>query len=340
MSTLKDCQKLPQAEREVWEGGFIKLPSWVLDENEKLFRPVMTIWIDLQSGMIIGHELGQKQSAPKFFLKQLLSAMARPQMGAPRRPTHLCLKDVALAEELRAPLASLGITVEVIDRFIAIDKVVGMMMTSMDKEEGNKTMPALTRVNGVTHEYAEFFFRTAADFYRQAPWRFVSDGVPIQVECPHFFHSPLYFVVMGSGGVEFGLGLFVTLEEIATLYAVGVPPGRQVPDIRTASLLFSDPTYIAFEDLDAVEQNNWELANPEAVPHVFKISPKRKPALRPPSFALVQAFEAGMLALPDFILKNKTKIKNGKACTTEVVVETYHGPWPLRLNAPPSELLF
>lgn len=77
MSTLKACQKLPQAEREVWEGGYIKLPSWV-EEKKKAgpFRPVMGIWFDLQSGMIVGHELAQAQPEPEEFLKQLLRAMA------------------------------------------------------------------------------------------------------------------------------------------------------------------------------------------------------------------------------------------------------------------------
>lgn len=340
MSTLKACQKLPQAEREVWEGGFIKLPSWVLDGNQNPFRPIMTIWIDLQSGMIIGHELGQKQSTPQMFLKQLLVAMAKPQMGPPRRPTHLCLQDAALAEHLRAPLDSIGITVEVIDRFIAIDKVIDMMMTSMNKKEKNQPLPALLRVKGVTEEYAETFFHTAAEFYRQAPWQHMSDRDPIQAECPHFFRNPLYFVVMGNAGMEFGLGLFISLEEIALLYTIGIPLGEDVPPVRTASLLFSDQTHVAFDDLDAIEQNNWDIASPKAYPHLFKISPKRKPALRPPSFVMVQAFETALLALPDFLAKHKTKIKNGKASAADVTVETFHGPWSVRLNTPPLDELF
>ncbi len=340
MSTLKACQKLPQAEREVWEGGYVKLASWVLDKKKQPFRPVLAIWFDLQGGMIIGHELGHEQPDPESFLKQLLRAMAKPQMGSPRRPTHLCMKDPGLAEHVRAPLAGLGITVEVIDRFIAIDKVIEMMMKTMNAEEGRQPFPGLLSISGVTHEYAENFFRTAAQFYRQAPWQYLNDRAPIQIECPHFFRNPLYFAVMGNAGMEFGLGLFVSLKEIDLLCSIGIPEGEQYPPVRTASVLFSDPTYVAFEDLDAIEQNRWEVAGPSAYPHLFKISPKRKPAMRPPSFAMVQAFEAALLALPAFLSKHKTKIKSGKPCETEVAVETFHGSWPLQILAPPRVALF
>jgi hypothetical protein len=332
MSTLKACQKLPQAEREVWEGGCIKLPNWVTDKSETPFRPVMAIWIDLQSGMIIGHELGKAAPAPEEFLKQLLRAMARPQMGTARRPTHLCLKEAALAEQVRGPLASLGITVEVIDRFIALDKIVGMLAKAMELEDGNRPFPSLLKVPGVTHEYAEHFFHVAAEFYRQAPWQDLDDRAHIQIECPHFFRERLYFVVMGNAGLEFGLGLFPTAEEIDLLYSIGVPEGETVPPVRTASLLFSEPVYIGFEDLDAIEQYGWELAAPHAYPHIFKISPQRNPPLRSPSFALVQAFEAVLLTLPAFIAKNKTKIKNEKSCSGSATAKTFHGDWPLRMR--------
>jgi len=331
VSTLKACQKLPQAEREVWEGGYIRLSNWVTEKKRQPFRPVMALWFDLQSGMIIGHELGQEQPEPDMFLKQLLRAMARPQMGTPRRPTHLCMKDPALAEHVRAPLASLGITVEVIDRFIALDKIVEMLAQSMRAEGGQEQFPALLKVPGVTHEYAEHFFHMAAEFYRQAPWKHIDDRVPIQIECPHFFRDLLYFVVMGNAGLEYGLGLFPTAEDIDLLYRVGIPKGEDVPPVRTASLLFSEPIFIAFEDLDAIEQNGWEIAHPTAYPHIFKLSPHRKPPLRPPSFALVQALEAAMLALPAFIAKNKTKIKNEKPCSGQAAAKTFHGDWPLRI---------
>ncbi|NUO82244.1 hypothetical protein HUU05_19400 [candidate division KSB1 bacterium] len=337
MSTLKACQKLPQAEREVWEGGIIKLRSWVMDEKQQPIRPAMAICLDLQSGTIIGHELTSKPLAPKNFLKQILAVMAKPQIGPPRRPTHLCLQDAALAEHLREPLASLGVTVEVIDRFIALDKVMDMVMESIRAEDSSESFPGLLSIGGVTHEYAEHFFQVAAQFHRHAPWQYISDYTPLQVECPHFFRSPLYFVVMGNAGMEYGLGLFPNLEEIVMLYAVGIPKGEELPDVRTASLLFSDPTFVSFEDLDAIEQHGWEIAAPHAYPHLFKLSPKRKPPMRAPSFAMVQVFEAGLLALPDFLSKHKTKIKTGKVCAAEITIETFHGPWPVHITVPPPE---
>lgn len=332
MSTLKACQKLPQAEREVWEGGFIKMANWIQEGKRAPFRPVMALWLDLQSGMIIGHELAQRQPTPDDFLKHLLHAMAKPLIGKARRPTHLCMKDSALAEHVRGPLASIGITVEVIDRFIAIDKVVEMLTKSMHAMEPTQQFPSLLKVPGVTHEYAEHFFRTATEFYRQAPWQQLDDRMPIEVQCPNFFRETLYFAVMGNAGMEFGLSLFITREEIELLYTIGIPDGDEVPPVRTASLLFSEPMFLAFEDLDAIEQYGWEIPHAKAFPHVFKISPDRNPPLRAPSFGLVQAFEAAMLGLPAFISKNKAKIKSEKPCSGSAQVKTFHGDWPLQMR--------
>lgn len=333
MSTLKACQKLPQAEREVWECGSVKLANWLQEGKRDPIRPLMAIWFDLQNGLIVGHELAMEMPKPEAFLKQCLKTMAAPQMGSPRRPTHLCLKDAALAEHLRAPLAGIGITVEVIDRFIAIDKVVHMLTQTMKTAEGEESQafPALITVPGVTHEYAEHFYHVAAEFYRHALWKTITDETEIIIECPYFFRNPLYFIVMGNAAMEFGLSLFLSREEIDTLAEFGLPEGETVPQVRTASLLFSEQFYLAFEDLDAIEQNRWEIAAPKAYPHLFKISPKRNPPLRAPSFALVQAFEAAMLVLPKFISKNETKILSGKPCSGLLHAKTFHGSWPMQL---------
>ncbi len=334
MATLKACQKLPQAEREVWECGLVKLANWMQEGKREPIRPTMALWFDLQNGLIVGHELAKETPQPETFLKQCLQTMTAPQMGSPRRPTHLCLKDAALAEYVRAPLAGLGITVEVIDRFIAIDKVVEMLTRTMQTVEGeeSKPFPALITVPGVTHEYAEHFYHVAAEFYRHAPWKTISDQTEIMLECPHFFRNPLFFIVMGNGGMEFGLSLFITREEINMLAEFGVPDGETVPPVRTASVLFSEQFYLAFEDLDAIEQNRWEIAAPQAYPHVFKISPKRTPPLRAPSFPLVQAFEAAMLVLPKFISKHEAKIKSEKPCSGLLHAKTFQGSWPLQLR--------
>ena len=52
----------------------------------------------------------------------------------------------------------------------------------------------------VTTEQARDFYRAAARFYCQAPWRLVGMDEPIRVECEHFGDGPRFVIVLGKDG--------------------------------------------------------------------------------------------------------------------------------------------
>ena len=52
----------------------------------------------------------------------------------------------------------------------------------------------------VTPEQARDFYRAAASFYRQAPWRSVGGDEPIQVECEQLEGGPRFAIVLGKKG--------------------------------------------------------------------------------------------------------------------------------------------
>ena len=57
MSSLKTIQKLPHQELEIWEGGRIKMPSWITGERRGPYRPILEIWVEEHTGAIIIHNM-------------------------------------------------------------------------------------------------------------------------------------------------------------------------------------------------------------------------------------------------------------------------------------------
>lgn len=337
MSDLKTCGKLPQQELEVWEGGPIKLPFWIMDDEEKPYRPILAIWVDADNGHVVCQDLRQELPSSQESLALLLKTMAKPMMGLPRRPTHIRVKDKAFADFIIDELGSIGITVELVDRFTVVDILIDKVRKMMESEDEDafEAMPGLLDLEGITPERVAAFFHAAATYYKLAPWRFVADSHPLEISGPELFRSPVYITVMGNGGIEYGLGLFENLEELERMYEL--PPGTEIRrmSVRTASVLFSDPTFVCFADLDAIEQYGWQVAGPEAYPHLFQILPEREPPFQPPSPWQVDVFEACLLALPQIVKKHKADLKAERPFEENVAVDTFHGKWQLNIAAPP-----
>ena len=62
-------------------------------------------------------------------------------------------------------------------------------------------------MSGVTPTQARDFYRAAASFYRQAPWRSVGSDEPIQVKCERREGGPRFAIVLGKEGKVRGLWL-------------------------------------------------------------------------------------------------------------------------------------
>jgi len=335
MSNLKTIQRLPHQELEIWEGGRIKMPTWITGERRGPYRPVLEVWAEEQTGTIIIYNMERDLPSLQKSFDLLLKAMAKPMAGPARRPTHLRVVEKEFAELLRQKLGSIGTTVELVDQFKIVDQVVALMKKHMEKEDEGVSIAGLLSLEGVTPERAEAFFRAAAFFYEEAPWRFIQDRNPLQVSCAAFFRSPVYLTVMGNGGTEFGLGLFFSVEELERIYETGSHFDMERMSFRTASVIFSEPIYLAFDDLNAIELHGWPIAGSEAYPHMFQILPGANPPLQPPSPDHVNIFEACLLALPPTLKKHKADIQAARPFAEEVAVDTFLGNWQLQIVSPP-----
>jgi hypothetical protein len=89
MSSIKTIQKLPQQEIEIWEGGRIKMPTWITGEQGGPYRPVLELWAEAQTGAVISHNMERNLPALQKSVDLVLKAMTKPMAGPARRPTHL-----------------------------------------------------------------------------------------------------------------------------------------------------------------------------------------------------------------------------------------------------------
>jgi hypothetical protein len=158
-------------------------------------------------------------------------------------------------------------------------------------------IPGLVSIPRVTEPILRDLFAAAANYYRQAPWRWIENSEPIEVRYPTE-SSPRYVLVLGSGGEYFGLSLYDSLDDLR------VARSHHDPDqthelIPWMSVIFEEATIIAFEDLDALEKHGWAVASEKAYPWVFKTVPHSHPQL--PSASDLALLAAVMHVLPGFV---------------------------------------
>jgi hypothetical protein len=186
------------------------------------------------------------------------------------------------------------------------------------------------------------FFAAAADYYRQAPWRWIENWDPIEVRYPAK-SSPRYVLVLGSGGEYFGLSRYDSLDDLRVVLSHHDPD--QVHElIPWVSVIFEDATFMAFEDLDALEGHGWPVAGEKAYPWVFKTVPHSDP--QPPGASDLAFLAAAMRVLPDFAT-DRLKAHRGRPCPAGAVyaLSGVHGgqdialSYPVRLMDPEEEAL-
>src|SRR6202012_4304087 len=73
---------------------------------------------------------------------------------------------------------------------------------TLRSDEGQTTMGT------VSAEQSRDFYRAAASFYREAPWRSVGEGETIKIQCQQLESGPWYAVILGKMINIKGLMLF------------------------------------------------------------------------------------------------------------------------------------
>ncbi len=279
---------------ETWQVARLRLRTWVREADGELHRPWLMIVIGVPSGLVLAMNVEEKTPAPERVRSLLDQAIVRPQAGPPGRPDRVICAEPELATAIAPWLEAHGIT----GRLGETPELQEVVESLEEHLRDGPLLPGLLDTPGVTPNQVGNLFAAAAYFYREAPWRFVSDEHPLVVRFPADSTKDRYVIVMGNGGIEFGLAVYRSAEQLAVAYS-DLLPEVQVTLFDQESITYGEIQDLAFSDLDAFEQNNWEGAGPKAYPLPLLFT--RQEQARRPSQEDLRWYVAALRAVPRFV---------------------------------------
>jgi hypothetical protein len=185
--------------------------------------------------------------------------------------------------------------------------------------------------NAVTTEQARDFYRAAARFYRQVPWRSVGSDEPIQVECQPREGGPRFAIVLGKEGKIGGLWL---CDDWKTCFLFENGDYQTVADhLQYTAVHFGGRSQISPDDLEKAERLGFEVAGPRAYPAVLR--KERGGDFRSPDAGELELLEACLRVIPDFLKRAEDR----KPDLYEYASEGKTGKRTLDLSWVPKERL-
>ena len=314
-------KQLPQHPHERWQGGLFRMPAWVPNNDEKLYRPWSAMWVSPAT---------QRTSTPTtepIEHENLVMALdnfvqfACDKTAAGYRPGILEVKEPALAEYLQETLADVGITVECRERLAFFDEILADFTKHLC---GGDLLPNALSAKKVTVDMMRNFADAAAKFYAAKPWRHLCDVDLVKIESP--FVDPLlrYACILGNGGMTYGIAFYDSVDLFEQFTA-----GHGIESIQNRlywTLFFGGIEELPFGDADLWEDNDLPAASSEAYPLALCYDPKGKHR-RPQPDAL--AFMEGLLRA--FAQTSESELDSGRWQKT---VSTFDGDETFTLTLP------
>jgi tetratricopeptide (TPR) repeat protein len=318
---IERLKQLPQHPHERWQGGLFRMPTWVPNDDDKLYRPWSAAWVNP-----IKHKLSSptiETAEHKNFAIALdsLVQFACDTKLAGYRPGMLEVKDPALAEYLQGTLADAGIAVEYRSQLVVFD---AMIVDFTRFIHGDKLLPDALSAKRVTIDMMRSFADAAAEFYKAAPWRYLCDVDLVAIEAP--FVDPLlrYTTLLGNSGVTYGITFYDSadmFEKFVTGKGIEAISGK---DYWT--LFFGGMDELPFGDADLWEDHDLPVASPQAYPLAMMFDPRGRHRRPQPD---ILAFLEGLMRV--FAQTSESEMDSGKWQKT---VRTFAGDKTFTLSLP------
>jgi hypothetical protein len=230
-------------------------------------RPELGLWLELPSGLIVGHSIVAQNDGESALAKALKDALARPIAGAEGGPPRLRVADPGLAAEVCNHFG---------DRFAIdvaatpeLDELYEHFLQSMPADEDEASYLEGGRVSGGC---VARMFDAAALLYRCAPWRVASDSEVLRVDIPALGVEGACISIIGALGESLGLIVFPSLLAFERFGSTAEQdaPGHRAPDLGGPVLSLD---FWRARDLPArmrreVASHGWPTAAPDAFPVV------------------------------------------------------------------------
>lgn len=288
----KQIAQLPQRV-DTWILVIRQLRLWLKDGDD-VVQPLGLVCFDQDERFALGYAVLTRPPTAREVLGQLFSFMAAPAESSgfpPGRPARVVVEDKELAKQLRPMLKEVEVQTirlelpEPFEEFYA--SFEGALAESSNQVEG------LLEAEGMTPAVGAAFFAASADYYRAEPWVALSNSQTLAISFPPGDET-WYVTVMGQGGVDYGMVIQRTWEQVLELFRNLDDPIGGLPKEGWHAVSYEPRHVLPFDDLEAIEAHAWEVAGPEAYP--FPVIFDRDRANRPAGVEL-QLWERLMRAV-------------------------------------------
>ncbi|MGH9748459.1 MAG: tetratricopeptide repeat protein [Candidatus Polarisedimenticolia bacterium] len=321
-NVLDRLKRLPRKPGEVWQGGLVRMPSWVTEPGQAPVLPWGGVWKSVGSGFLhVGRVVPPPERRPDQALEAFVQFALDPMTGG-YLPGRVEVAGPGVAAALEPVLAPLGVAVVEGKQLAALEQVLGEMEAEMN---GGVVLPGALSPPGTTVERLAAFADAARLFYEAAPWRHLSDEDLILIEEPRGSAEQRHGVVLGAAGQEFGLVLFEAPGFHERLLDPAAGPEVMERETHT-TVFFGEITGLPFEDAGLFEDHRFPVAGRNAYPWAARFGPKRRiQRLSPRSLTHVEAVLRGLAA------STEEEMDGGRWTR---IVPTADGPIAVRLALP------
>ena len=304
-----DALKQIESSDAVWLMSVRQSPHQIQISATEAAHPYYVVILDATSRVIRSFDLAENEPAADAVAEALAQAMHAPQPSplnedgdalVPLRPGRVLMDDAALAEVLQAVFEPLGVAVSFFAPLTPVDEL--LLNLEMFIERGDHRV-GLLEIPDVTPALIATLFEAAAVFHRAAPWDHVFNDDVIRLRYPGPDGDDYFVCIMGNGGLEFGLALYTSLEDLNLMLEFEDPEdsAAALQTVTVFSLTYGTRRDLLEADAKDVKRHHWPVANPRAYPILTKQDPRV--GLVSPSELELKVLVAALQTLPDFVVE-------------------------------------
>ena len=120
---IERLKQLPQHPNERWQGGVFRMPAWVPNNDNKLYRPWSSLWVSLATHLLSPPNMESVEHKNFAMALDSLVQFACDTTLAGYRPGTLEVKDPALAEYLQGTLADTALQLNAVIGWSTLTKL-------------------------------------------------------------------------------------------------------------------------------------------------------------------------------------------------------------------------
>ncbi len=328
--TAKSLRDLPQSD-DAWFIGTRKLDITIANDPGE---PHLVFVISHDTGGIVAFQLCMGAPEAADVREALTGAMRNPAVPGlkPSRPHVLVCAEPALGRWLAEFVVAEDLDIELGE--MALPAEVDAMLREMETTlRGPNPLPPLTEIAGATPDLFAGFFAAAAAFYRAAPWVALNNRQTLAVRHPAE-KDYRFIVVMGQGGIEYGLSVFGRWDDVVRLFDEADSPLERMAADGTHSFTYESKRDMPPGDVEVIQRHKWPVAGAKAYPLAFVVN--RRGAVSRPTAEDLRWYEAALRAIPLFVREHLQSDGHGdyRSVTTTINVPTYAGEVAVAVKYP------